>query len=107
MAPFQAKISRLPTLGQIILFLLKIHHFRTYFLYMIRYNNISRPVHDPPSTSRTLCPKSEGVTTPKPPGLTPLIVLSCFAIGLHALTQKLCLNYFDNNLIRTRFAFSE
>jgi len=26
---------------------LQSHHFRTYFLYMIRYNNISRPVHDP------------------------------------------------------------
>jgi len=24
------------------------HHFRTYFLYTIRYNNISRPVHDHP-----------------------------------------------------------
>jgi len=33
---------------QIILFLFKSHHFRTFFLYMIRYNNISRPVHDPP-----------------------------------------------------------
>src|SRR6218665_649416 len=36
--------------GQIILFLFKSHHFRTYFLYMIRYNNILRPVHDPPTT---------------------------------------------------------
>src|SRR6218665_3583492 len=35
------------TSGQIILFLFKNNHFRTYFLYMIRYNNISRPVHDP------------------------------------------------------------
>src|SRR6218665_1922016 len=34
------------TSGQIILFLFKSNHFRTYFLYMIRYNNISRPVHD-------------------------------------------------------------
>src|SRR6218665_3830467 len=32
---------------QIILFLLKSHHFQTYFLYMIRYNNVSRPLHDP------------------------------------------------------------
>src|SRR6218665_496564 len=41
------------TSGQIILFLFKSNHFRTYFLYMIRYNNISRPVHDsndPPAT---------------------------------------------------------
>src|SRR6218665_3008232 len=32
------------------------NHFRTYFLYMIRYNNISRPVHDsndPPATLPT------------------------------------------------------
>jgi len=35
------------TSGQIILFLFKSHHFRTYFLHMIRYNNILRPVHDP------------------------------------------------------------
>src|SRR6218665_2394034 len=41
------------TSWQIILFLFKNNHFRTYFLYMIRYNNISRPVHhpnDPPAT---------------------------------------------------------
>src|SRR6218665_2904252 len=36
------------TSGQIILFVFKSHHFRTYFLYTIRYNNISRPVHDHP-----------------------------------------------------------
>ena len=47
------------TSGQIILFLFEGHHFRTYmhFLYMIRYNNISRPVHDlprPPATSNDL-----------------------------------------------------
>src|SRR6218665_370279 len=36
---------------QIILLLFKSHHFRTYFLYIISYNNISRPVHDPS------CPK--------------------------------------------------
>src|SRR6218665_2590971 len=35
------------TSGQIILFLFKSNHFLTYFLYMIRYNNMSRPVHDP------------------------------------------------------------
>src|SRR6218665_3124842 len=45
---------------------------------MIRYNNISRPVHDPndpPATSlrphRTPCPKYGG-RDPQPPGLTPL-----------------------------------
>src|SRR6218665_3704973 len=36
--------------GQIILFLFKSHHFRKYFLNMLRYNNISRPVHEPPAT---------------------------------------------------------
>src|SRR6218665_3766518 len=49
---FQAKNCPF-TSGQIILFLFKSNHFRTYFLYMIRYNNISRPVHDsndPPAT---------------------------------------------------------
>src|SRR6218665_2028245 len=55
------------TSGQIILFLIKSHHFRTYFLYLKRYN-ISRPVHDPPPPSH----QNLGVTTPKPPGLTPL-----------------------------------
>src|SRR6218665_327906 len=38
------------TTGQIILYLFKSYHFRTYFLYMIRYMyNISRLVHDPPA----------------------------------------------------------
>ena len=40
--------------GQIILFLFKSNHFRIYFLYMIRYNNISRPVHDPNEPPATL-----------------------------------------------------
>jgi len=39
--------------GQIILFLFKSHHFRADFLYVIIYNNISRPVHDPPTTPWT------------------------------------------------------
>ena len=42
---------------------------------MIRYNNISRPVHDSNDPSATLpatpCPKSGG-RDPQPPGLTPL-----------------------------------
>src|SRR6218665_2015212 len=62
-------------LGKIILFLFKSNHFRTYFLYMIRYNNISRPVHDsndPPATLlATPLPKIGG-RDPQPPGLTPL-----------------------------------
>ena len=48
------------TSGQIILFLFKSHHFRTYFLYMMRCNNISRPVHDPLRPPTTPCPKSRG-----------------------------------------------
>src|SRR6218665_510546 len=46
---FQAKncpFRATATSGQIILFLFRSNHYRTYFLYMIRYNNISRPVHD-------------------------------------------------------------
>src|SRR6218665_3229108 len=73
---FQAKNGPFTaTSGQIILFLFKSSHFRTYFLYMIRHNNISRPVHDSndplrPSL-RPPCPKSGG-RDPQPPGLTPL-----------------------------------
>src|SRR6218665_3183588 len=33
--------------GEMILFLFKSHHFLTYLLYMVRYNYILRPVHDP------------------------------------------------------------
>jgi len=62
--------------GQIILFLFKSHHFRTNFLYMIRYNNISRPVHEPPTTP---CDPHDppaqnlgGRDTHNPPGLTPM-----------------------------------
>jgi len=61
---FHAKIAHLQTAtsGQIILFLFKSHHFRSYFLYTTRYNNISRPVHDalrPPA-------QNLGVATPNP-----------------------------------------
>ena len=51
--------------GQIVLFLLKSHHFQTYFLYKlykINYNNISRSVHDPPTT----LPKKTGGCDPHP-----------------------------------------
>src|SRR6218665_1624215 len=63
---FQAKNCPFTaTSGQIVLFLFKSNHFRTYFLYMIRYNNISRPVHDsndPPCDPHydPPCPKSGG-----------------------------------------------
>src|SRR6218665_992388 len=51
------------TSGQIILFLFKSLHFRTYFLYMLRYNNISRPSTTSlrPSPAQNL-----GVATPNP-----------------------------------------
>src|SRR6218665_3332803 len=64
---FQAKSCPLTaTSGQIILFLFKSNHFRTYFLYMIRYNNISRPVHDsndPTATLPATPAKNLGVAT--------------------------------------------
>ena len=69
---------------EIRLFLFKSPLFRTCFLYMIRYNNISQPVHDlprpsaVPATTMTPCPKS-GVRGPlKLPGLTPLVYTSSF-----------------------------
>ena len=49
--------------GQIILFRLKSHHVRSYFLYMMRHNNISQP----PATPTTPGPKSGGVATPPTP----------------------------------------
>ena len=56
---------------QIILFRLKSHHFRIYYLYMIRYNNASRPPTVPCDPHDPL-PKIWGVATSQPPGLTPL-----------------------------------
>src|SRR6218665_1598635 len=58
-------------LWQIILFLFKSNHFRTYFLYLIRYNDSSRPVHDPCDPHTNPLPKIWG-RDPQPPGLTPL-----------------------------------
>jgi len=62
--------------GQIILFRLKSHYFRSYFLCMMRYNML----HD---RSTTACDPHDpqlniwrgGRDTPKPPGLTPMISL--------------------------------
>src|SRR6218665_1037220 len=52
---FQAKYCPFrDTSGQIILFLFKSNDFRTYFLYIIRCNNISRPVHEPNDPLATL-----------------------------------------------------
>src|SRR6218665_1900758 len=57
--------------GQIILFRLKSQHFRTYFLYMIRSNNVSQPVHDLPPHDPMLPPRPAaqnlGVSTPSTP----------------------------------------
>src|SRR6218665_2225069 len=67
--PFRA------TSGKIIQFLFKSNHFRTYayFMYMMRYNNISRPVHDPNDPPETLHathtrppPQNIGVATLSP-----------------------------------------
>jgi len=66
------------TSGQIILYLFKSHHFLIYFQYMIRYNNIWRPVHDHHDPllplcdplPRPSCAKSGWFATPNPPGLT-------------------------------------
>src|SRR6218665_533036 len=51
--------------GQIILFLFKSHHFRTYVLYMISYNNTSRPPNDPLRPHDPL-PKIWGARPPNP-----------------------------------------
>src|SRR6218665_2421404 len=63
------------TSGQIILFLFKSHHFQTYFLYIIRYNNISRPLQ-PPSTHTTSTTPLPKVCGSRPPELTPLVYLA-------------------------------
>jgi len=48
---------------QMIRFCLKSHHFRTYFLYMIKYNNVSRPVHGHPATIQPLHPQPSRIDT--------------------------------------------
>src|SRR6218665_2425977 len=59
---FQDKFSSFTaTSGQIILFLFESHHFRTNFLYIISYNNISRPVHDPPTTPCNPLPPAQNL----------------------------------------------
>ena len=65
------------TSGQIILFLSKGHHFRTYFLYMIDiiifHDPSTTPLKCPLRPPRAPCPKSEG-SDPQPPWLTPLLL---------------------------------
>src|SRR6218665_1658727 len=63
---FQAKKCPFTAIsGQIILFLFKSNHFRTYFLYMIRYRAISRPVHDPNDPPLCALPVTPHDTLPK------------------------------------------
>src|SRR6218665_379252 len=66
---FQAEIGHLQLLlGKLLyfLFLFKSHLFLTYFLYLIRYNNFSRPVHDSHNPQDSL-PNIRGFATPNPP----------------------------------------
>ena len=81
----QAKIDHLQLLLGKLFYFSSSHYFRTYFLYMIRYNNISRSVHDlhdpscdPPTTPQ---PKIWGVATPNP---------RIYAPGLHINLRSLC-----------------
>src|SRR6218665_1067410 len=62
-------------LRKLFYFSFKSHHFPTYLLCMITYNNtcISRPVHDPAATPTTPSPKYGGSQHPNCPGLTPII----------------------------------
>ena|SRR6218665_3627883 len=69
------------TSWQIIPFFFKSHHFRTYFLNMIRYNNNNnnfttrpRPTR-PPMRPPTTPAQNLGVATSQPPGLTPLSLI--------------------------------
>src|SRR6218665_4005560 len=57
--------------GPIILFLFKSHHLGTYFLYMIRYNNILRPANDPSCDPPA---QNLGSRDPQPPELTPMML---------------------------------
>src|SRR6218665_2399729 len=69
--PFLGKICHLQLNSrQITLFRLKSHHFRTYFLHMIIYNNVSRPVHDPTTPCHLTIPSPKsggGVVIPPTP----------------------------------------
>lgn len=71
---FPPKITKLPFTATFwvscSVFLENRSHFQTDVLCKIAYNNISRPVHDTPVTSKTSSPKS-GVATHQPPGLKP------------------------------------
>ena|SRR6218665_818792 len=68
------------TSGQITLFLFKSHHFRKYFLYMIRYSNISQPVHNPLRPSTTLQLKIWGSRSPRIDALVSVKVRHTFKL---------------------------
>jgi len=85
-------------LWNIILYLFKSHHFLTYFQYMIRYNNISRPPLQPHDTP---CAKS-GVSRPHNlPRIDALIyvIYSCIYLSIpknwmsnECMTLHICIN---------------
>ena len=86
------------TSGQIIQFLFKSHHFQTYFLYMISYNNISRPPATLPTTPHDPLIKILGVATPTAPridapahpySLSPACPNHCCWALLHGLLIRL------------------
>src|SRR6218665_699912 len=64
---FGGTVPPVPPRAPPLLFLFKSNYFRTYFLYIIlRYNNISRPVHDsndPPATLPATPAQNLGVAT--------------------------------------------
>src|SRR6218665_3566163 len=66
-------------------------------MYMIRYNNISRPIHDTP---RSPCPKYGGSRPLNPPGLTPLITL------LALLDVSAVFDSVDYSMLRNRLSVS-
>ena len=80
--------------GQIVLFLFKSHHFLTYFLCKINYNNISQPFHDSP------IPKFWESRSPKLPERLCLCIYAlecpyfslCFVCLFHCLALYVCLS---------------
>ena len=60
------------TSGQIVLFLFKTHHFRTYFLYIIIIIMFHDPITTPLRSPHDPLPKIWELRHPQPPGLTPL-----------------------------------
>jgi len=74
---------------QIFTFPSKSHNFRTYFRYMVRYNNISRPVHNPPRPIlrfQTTPSLKSGGRGPQLPRIDALVWLSQNSINVDPLT---------------------